>query len=54
MGTQGVIETFLRYIDKNSLKFTTFEGDGYSKCHASVREVLLNAPKETYVGRPEY
>ena len=44
METQGAIEMFLRSIDKNGLRYTTFVGDGDSNCYASVCEALKNAP----------
>ena len=44
METQGVVEMFLRSIDKNGLRYITFVGDGDSSCYASVCEALRNAP----------
>ena len=44
METQGAVEMFLRSIDKNGLRYTTFVGDGDSNCYASVCEALRNAP----------
>ena len=43
MEIQGSIEMFLRSIDKNGLRYTTFVGDGDSNCYASVCETLKNA-----------
>ena len=45
METQGVIEMFLRSVEKNGLCYTSFVGDEDSNCYAPVCQALKNAPK---------
>ena len=53
METNGAVEIFLRSIDKRSLRYTLFVGDGDSSCFGTVKEALKDlycVEKEECVG----